>query len=163
VAQSGTIKPKNQCQSVMMFRGRYEHTIDTKGRFKLPSRFWDVLRNKYDENLVITNLDGCLSAFPLQEWNRLEEKILSLPAMKQEVRYFKRFFLGSAIDCGVDKQRRILIPPSLRTYAELKKNIVLVGLISRFEIWAKEKLDPQMEIVHEKFEEIVEPLGDLAF
>jgi MraZ protein len=147
----------------MMFRGRYEHAIDAKGRLKLPSRFWEVLQNTYDENLVITNLDGCLSAFPLKEWNRLEEKILSLPAMKQEVRYFKRFFLGSAVDCGVDKQRRILIPQSLRAYAELKRDIVFVGLINRFEVWAKEKLDPQMEVVHERFEEIVEPLGDLEF
>ncbi len=147
----------------MMFRGRYEHTIDAKGRLKLPSRFWEVLQNTYDENLVITNLDGCLSAFPLKEWNRVEEKILFLPAMKQEVRYFKRFFLGSAVDCGVDKQRRILIPQSLRAYAELKRDIVFVGLINRFEVWAKEKLDPQMEVVHERFEEIVEPLGDLEF
>lgn len=146
-----------------MFRGKYEHIIDSKGRIKVPSRFWEVLQNKYDENLVITNLDGCLSAFPLKEWNRVEEKILSLPAMKQEVRYFKRFFLGSAVDCGVDKQRRILIPLSLRGYAGLKKDIVFVGLINRFEIWAKEKLDPQMEVVHKKFEEIVEPLGDLVF
>lgn len=146
-----------------MFRGKYEHIIDSKGRIKVPSRFWEVMKNKYDENLVITNLDGCLSAFPLKEWNRVEEKILSLPAMKQEVRYFKRFFLGSAVDCGVDKQRRILIPLSLRGYAGLKKDIVFVGLINRFEIWAKEKLDPQMEVVHKKFEEIVEPLGDLVF
>lgn len=146
-----------------MFRGRYEHTIDPKGRLKLPSRFWDVLQKKYDRNLVITNLDGCLSAFPIKEWNRLEERILSLPTMKQEVRYFKRFFLGSAVDCSVDRQRRILVPQSLRTYAELKKDVVFVGLINRFEIWAKEKLDPQMKNVREKFEAIVEPLGDLVF
>jgi len=147
----------------MMFRGKYEHTIDPKGRIKLPVRLWEVMENKYDQNLVITNLDGCLSAFPLKEWNRVEERILSLPAMKQEVRYFKRFFLGSAVDCEVDKQRRVLIPLSLRGYAELKRDIVFVGLINRFEIWAKEKLDSQMEVVHEKFEEIVEPLSDLVF
>lgn len=146
----------------MMFRGRYEHTIDSKGRLKLPSRLWDVLQEKYDNKLIITNLDGCLSAYPLEEWNRVEKKILSLPSMKREVRYFKRFFLGSAVDCGVDKQRRILIPPSLRGYAELKRDIVFLGLSNRFEIWAKEKLSPQMDVVHEKFEEIVEPLGELG-
>ena len=145
-----------------MFRGKYEHTIDSKGRLKLPSKFWDVLQNRYDRNLIITNLDGCLSAYPLAEWNSVEEKILALPGMKQEVRYFKRFFLGSAVDCGVDKQRRILIPMSLRGYAELEKDVVFVGLINRFEIWAKEKLDPQLEAVNEKFEDIIEPLGELG-
>jgi MraZ protein len=122
-----------------------------------------VLQGKYDENLIITNLDGCLSAFPLKEWDRVEQKILSLPVMKQEVRYFKRFFLGSAVDCGVDKQRRIRVPPPLRTYADLQKDVVFIGLINRFEIWAKGKLDSQMEVVHEKFEEIAEPLGELGF
>ena len=146
-----------------MFRGRYEHLIDLKGRIKLPAKLWEVLQEKYDHNLIITNFDGCLSAFPLREWSRVEERILSLPTMKQEVRYFKRFFLGSAVDCEIDKQRRILIPPSLRGYAELKRDIVSVGLINRFEIWAKEKFDPQLEVIHEKFEEIVQPLGDLVF
>ena len=144
-----------------MFRGRYEHTLDPKGRLKLPSKFWEVLQDKYDHNLVITNFDGCLSAFPLPEWQRVEERIQSLPSMKREVRYFKRFFLGSAVDCGVDKQRRILIPQALRAYAELNRDIVCVGLTSHFEIWAKEKYDSQMGVVHEKFEEVVEPLGDL--
>jgi MraZ protein len=108
-------------------------------------------------------LDGCLSAFPLKEWARVEKKILSLPTMKQEVRYFKRFFLGSAVDCEVDRQRRILIPPSLRGYAEFKRDVVFLGLSDRFEIWAKEKLDPQMHVVHERFEELAKALGDLAF
>ena len=157
-----TRRDQNLQLVVLMFRGKYEHTIDSKGRVKLPSRFWEVLQNKYDNNLIITNLDGCLSVFPLPEWNRMEEKILSLPGMKQEVRYFKRFFLGSAVDCEVDNQRRILVPLSLRGYAELKRDIVFVGLINRFEIWAKEKLQPQMEGVRERFEEIVEPLGDLG-
>jgi len=146
-----------------MFRGKYEHTIDSKGRVKLPSRLWDVLQNTYDQNLIITSWDGCLSAFPLKEWARVEKKILSLPTMKQEVRYFKRFFLGSAVDCEVDRQRRILIPPSLRGYAEFKRDVVFLGLTDRFEIWAKEKLDPQMQVVHENFEEIAQALGDLAF
>ena len=146
-----------------MFRGRYEHTIDIKGRIKLPARLWEVLQEKYDHNLIITNLDGCLSAFPLREWSHVEETILSLPIMKKEVRTFKRFFLGGAVDCEVDKQRRILIPPSLRQYAELRRDIVSVGLTNRFEIWAKEKFAPTMELSPEKFEEIVEPLGDLVF
>ncbi|MBW2056122.1 MAG: division/cell wall cluster transcriptional repressor MraZ [Deltaproteobacteria bacterium] len=151
------------CSVVNMFRGKYEHTIDSKGRVKLPSRFWDVLQERYDENLIITNLDGCLSAYPLEEWNRVEEKIDALPGMKQEVRRFKRFFLGSAVDCGVDRQHRILIPPSLRQFAGLKRDIVLVGLINRFEIWAKDRLDPEMNLVRDNFEDIVAPLGEFGF
>jgi len=146
-----------------MFRGRYEHTIDIKGRIKLPARLWEILQEKYDHNLIITNLDGCLSAFPLQEWRHVEQRILSLPIVKKEVRTFKRFFIGGAVDCEVDNQRRILIPPSLRQYAELKREIVSVGLTNRFEIWAKEKFAPTMELSPEKFEEIVEPLSDLVF
>ena len=146
-----------------MFRGRYEHTIDSKGRVKLPSKLWDVLQNKYDHNLIITTLDGCLSAYPLKEWTDLEDKILSFPSMKREVRYFKRFFLGNAVDCEVDRQRRILIAPSLRGYADLKRDVVFMGMINRFEIWAREKIDPHMQVVHDDFEKIVEPLGDLPF
>lgn len=147
----------------MMFRGRYEHTIDSKGRIKIPSRYWDVLQKRYDQNLIITNFDGCLSAFPLKEWSLVEERIRALPTMKREVRYFKRFFLGGAVDCLVDKQRRILIPQSLRGYAGLTRDVVFVGVINRFEVWAKEKLDPQMDVVHKKSEEIFESLGDLVF
>ncbi len=149
-------------QTATMFRGRYEHIIDSKGRIKLPSKYWEVLQDKYDQNLIITNFDGCLSAYPVKEWDRVEERILSLPTMKREVRYFKRFFLGGAVECWVDKQRRILIPPSLRGYAGLKREIALVGVINRFEIWAREKLEPQMEAVHKNSEEIFEALGDLV-
>jgi MraZ protein len=145
-----------------MFRGRYEHTIDPKGRIKLPSKFWDVLQSEYDVNLIITNFDGCLAAYPVKEWESVEEKILSLPSLKREVRLFKRFFLGGAMDCPVDGQRRIFIPPTLRGYAEFKKDIVFVGIAKGFEIWAKEKLDPQLAEAHERFEEIAEPLGNLV-
>ncbi len=146
----------------MSFRGRYEHILDSKGRIKIPSRFEAVLESKYDHNVIITNLDGCLAVYPLKEWDDLEKKILSLPSMKQEVRRFQRFFLGGAVECWVDKQRRILIPPSLRGYGGFQKDVVLVGVINRFEIWAKERHDSEMEFVHEKFEEIVAPLGDLG-
>jgi MraZ protein len=146
-----------------MFRGRYEHILDPKGRVKLPSRFWDILQNDYDNHLVITIFDECLLAYPVKEWTLVEEKIGTLPTLKREVRDFNRFFLGNAADCDVDKQRRILIPPSLRRYAGLKRDVVFLGLNNRFEIWAQERIDPQMEAVPEKFEHIAAALPDLSF
>lgn len=120
-----------------MFRGIFEHTIDTKGRVSIPSKFRDVLLEKYDERLIITkNYDKCLVAYPFKEWQVIEEKASKLP-QKKEVEDFLRFFISGATECPIDKLGRILISPVLRDYAKLEKNIVLTGTLKKIEIWAK--------------------------
>ena len=120
-----------------MFRGRYDHTIDAKGRLSIPSKFREVLSESYDNRLVITTFDGCLLAYPHQEWRVLEDKIAALPEFKKKTRTFLRHFYSSAADCSIDKLGRILIPQSLRDYAGLEKEIMLMGMFKQFEIWSK--------------------------
>ncbi len=120
-----------------MFRGRFEHTIDPKGRLSIPARFREILKNQYDNRLVVTTYDGCLIAYPYPEWVTLEERIAGLPEFKKDTRAFLRFFYSSATDCPIDRLGRILIPQPLREYAGLEKEVVLVGAFKQFEIWSK--------------------------
>lgn len=118
-----------------MFRSSSFHTIDTKGRIIIPARFRDYIRADGGNGVMISNMDGCLYAYTLNEWKEIEKKILS--AKNVHMRHFKRFFLGNACECMCDKQERILIPPILREYANLEKDIVLVGILNHFEIWSR--------------------------
>ena len=146
-----------------MFRGRREHTIDPKGRVSIPVKFREFLGKKYDERLVITNFDGCLVAYPYEEWIQLEEKASSLSMVKKETRSFMRFFYSSAIECTLDKQGRILIPQTLREYAALDKEIVLVGQLKKIEIWSKKRWSEQIAKAHEEFDRISDVLSELGF
>jgi len=145
-----------------MFRGRYEHSIDSKGRISIPSKFREVLNEKYDNRLVITNLDHCLVALPSEEWSLLEQKVSSLSLVKKEVRTFLRFFYSSGIDCVIDKHGRLLIPQTLRDYASLRKDIVLVGEGKKIEIWAKERWEEEFRRSQESFEQVSDTLAALG-
>ncbi len=128
-----------------MFRGRFIHTIDSKGRVSVPIKFREVLSEKYEESLIVTTeVDQCLIAFPTEEWNRLEEKIRSLPSMSKELKAWMRFFYSGAVECPIDRQGRILIPPSLREYGSLNKEVVLIGLFNKIEIWDKGRWETAM-------------------
>ena len=119
-----------------MFRGSFEHTVDAKGRVSVPSRFREILVDHYDDRLVLAlDYDRCLTVYPLEEWERLEEKIKNLPMMQKEVKEFMRFFFSTATECELDKQGRILIPPPLRERAGIRKNVLLIGIINKVEIW----------------------------
>ncbi len=145
-----------------MFRGRHEHTIDPKGRVSIPAKFREVLGKKYDDRLVVTNFDGCLVAYPYEEWILLEEKASSLSMVKKETRAFMRFFYSSAIECTLDKQGRILIPQTLRDYADLDKEVVLVGQLRKIEIWSKKRWSEEIIKAHENFDEISDVLSELG-
>lgn len=145
-----------------MFRGRFEHTIDAKGRVSIPAKFRELLAEKYDDRLMITNFDRCLVAYPYEEWRILEEKISSLSLVKKEVKAFQRFFISGAVECPIDKLGRILIPPSLREYAQLEKNVIFAGMLKRFEIWSKERWIEEIKRSEEDFESIAAALADLG-
>ena len=145
-----------------MFRGRFEHTIDAKGRISIPSRFREILGKKYDDRLVITNFDHCLVAFPNEEWSLLEQKVGTFSLMKKETSAFFRFFYSSAMDCDIDKQGRLLIPQTLRDYASLQKDVVLVGEGKRIEIFAKERWLEEARKAEENFDQIRDTLANLG-
>ena len=119
-----------------MFMGEYNHTVDTKGRLIIPSKFRELLG---DEFIVTKGLDGCLFVFPQDEWQAFEEKLRTLPLTQKGARQFTRFFVAGATTCELDKQGRILVPQTLREFAGLEKDVVLTGNLNRIEVWSKEK------------------------
>ena len=128
-----------------MFRGTSSHTIDSKGRIIIPSRFRDVIKNDDNDGVVISIMDGALYAYTFEEWKKVENKILSLAEKSESMRRFRRIFIGGAFECLCDKQDRILVPPALRLYAKLEKDIVLVGALDHFEIWSVENWNTELE------------------
>lgn len=145
-----------------MFRGRFDHTIDEKGRTSIPSKFREVLASNYDERLMITNFDGCLWAYPVLEWQGIENKVASLPQFKEEVKALQRVFISAATECPIDKQGRILVPPTLREYASLNKDIVLVGMTRRIEIWSKDRWLSEFEKSQKDLSAMASSLADLG-
>lgn len=124
-----------------MFRGRFEHTLDSKGRLSIPSRFRETLNELYDSRLVVTTYNNRLVAYPFAEWRRLEEKVLALPQFHKDTRALVTHFYSKAIDCAIDKLGRVLIPQSMRDHAKLERDVILVGALRYIEIWDKESLD----------------------
>ena len=121
-----------------MLIGEYEHSLDAKGRLIMPSK----LREDIGEKFIITKgLDGCLFGFSKQEWTNFEEKLKTLPLTNKNARDFVRFFLSGATECEIDKQGRFLIVANLRQYASMEKEVVIIGVGTRIEIWNKQKWD----------------------
>ncbi len=145
-----------------MFRGRFEHTIDFKGRVSIPAKFRELLSEKYDDHIIITNFDRCLVAFPYEEWRNVEDKISSLSMVKKEVKAFQRFFISGATECPIDKLGRVLIPPTLRDYALLEKDVVFAGMGKMFEIWSRERWTEEIKRAEENFEGMRESLANLG-
>ena len=143
-----------------MFKGEYNHTIATKGRVIIPAKF----RDKLGEAFVITKgLDGCLYGYANEDWQVFEDKLSSLSITNKDSRQFTRFFLAGAADCEVDKQGRILIPSVLREFAGLEKDVVLVGVSRRIEIWNKEKWSEITAQYDDNMDEIAANLDGLGF
>lgn len=144
----------------MMFMGEYNHTIDAKGRLIVPAKFREILGDNF---IVTKGLDGCLFVYPNDEWTRFEEKLKSLPLTNKNARQFTRFFLAGAAACEVDKQGRILLPQVLREFASLEKDVVLVGVASRIEIWSRGRWDESMNTYDGDMDEVAENMESLGF
>ncbi len=145
-----------------MFRSSSFHTIDAKGRIIIPSRFRNILKSDKIYGVMVSNKDDCLYAYTFSEWEKVENKILSTKT--NAMADFRRFFLGNSCECMCDRQDRILIPKSLREYANLAKDIVLVGNLDRFEIWDRgqwDKINKEMEQKLKK-EEVKEEIASLG-
>jgi len=145
-----------------MFRGRFEYSIDAKGRLSIPAKFREVLSSGYDARLIVTNFDQCLWAYPAQEWLELERKVGALPQFLDEVKALQRVFISAATECPIDKPGRILLPASLRDYAGIDRDVVLVGMTKRIEIWSKERWDKVFQEAQGKLESLGARLADLG-
>ncbi|HHY47354.1 MAG TPA: division/cell wall cluster transcriptional repressor MraZ [Firmicutes bacterium] len=138
-----------------MFIGSYQHSIDEKGRVIIPSRFREGLGNR---PVITRGLDQCLFLFPLDEWEKQSRELASLPLSKADARAYSRLFFAGAAECELDKQGRIMIPTYLRDYAKLERDVVIIGVSSRIEIWALESWQEYSRQAEASYEEIAEHL-----
>lgn len=145
-----------------MFKGRTKHTLDEKGRLSLPARLREVLIERGENRLILTDFDACVAAYPLSEWRLLEDKIRAHSTFQKDVRSFLRLFYSGAIESTVDAQGRILIPRELRERAELDREVIVVGVLNKIEIWNKTRWERFIAESASTFEEIAAKLAELG-
>ncbi|NQS99568.1 MAG: division/cell wall cluster transcriptional repressor MraZ [Candidatus Omnitrophica bacterium] len=142
-----------------MFYGEYAHSLDRKGRIIFPAKFRQVSRENYIERFYITRgLDKCLFVFTEEEWKLQEQKFKSLSFTKAESRKFNRLYFSGACEITLDKQGRVLLPKYLKEYAGIERQIVVVGVANRIEIWSQKRWKEFYQNTQKDFEDIAEKL-----
>lgn len=142
-----------------MLIGEYQHTIDTKKRLAIPAK----LRAELGDSMVVTRgLDGCLFVYTKNVWQEIAEKLSKAPVGAEMSRGFVRLLLSGATDVELDSLGRILISDHLKTYAGLSKNVVIVGVYNRLEIWDKEKWATYSQRAEREIGDMAEKLGELG-
>ena len=142
-----------------MFIGEYNHSIDTKGRLNIPSKF----RGELGEEFIVTKgLDNCLFVYPLDEWKVLENKLKQLPMTNRDARAFVRFFFSGATECELDNQGRIRIPNNLREHALLEKEAVIIGVGTRIEIWGNDQWQQYNDDANLSYDDIAAKMQELG-
>ncbi|RNC29520.1 MAG: Transcriptional regulator MraZ [Candidatus Dichloromethanomonas elyunquensis] len=139
--------------------GEFLHIIDSKGRLIIPAKFREILGERF---IATKGLDNCLFLYPQEEWHTFEEKLKKLPVSQPNARAFVRFFFSGAAECEFDKQGRILLPATLREYAFLEKDVVVVGVMNRIEIWDAAKWKEYSTQAESNYEKAAESLVDLG-
>ncbi|MBO5955347.1 MAG: division/cell wall cluster transcriptional repressor MraZ [Clostridia bacterium] len=140
-----------------MLIGEYSHNLDTKGRVSIPSKFRDDLGGTF---VLAKGVNDCLAAYSKNEWEHFQEELLALKGA--DGRRLRRFFFSGATECEIDAQGRILIPPILRTYANLSREVTIAGVSDHMEIWNKEDWDKYMNaqaMSPKEVEDAMERLG----
>ena len=138
-----------------MFKGSSFHTMDNKGRVSIPVRFREVLQERQDRQLILTNWDGYILGFPHSEWVKVEAKLGEMALFRKDYRSFQRFLISGVEECPLDRQGRILIPQNLRDYAKLGREVAIVGLVRNFEIWDRERYEAHRKQLEESIDESV--------
>ncbi len=140
-----------------MFMGEYRHSLDAKNRIIIPAKFREELGNTF---IVTKGLDGCLTIYTENEWEKIIERLEKLPTTKKEARQYVRYLTSKASECEIDGQGRIQLPQVLVASAEMKKKCVVVGAADHVEIWAEERWNAYEEEASESFESIAETLTE---
>lgn len=142
-----------------MFIGEFQHSLDSKGRLIIPSKF----REGLGERFVLTKgLDNCLFVYPLSEWHNFEEKLKTLPLASRDARAFVRFFFSGATECELDRQGRILLPANLREHSGIEKDVAVIGVSTRVEIWSMEEWSRYNSDKIMGYDEIAEKMEQLG-
>ena len=146
-----------------MFRGRYELSIDAKGRTSLPARYRDALAAVGERRIVLTSaLDPCLVAYTMQEWAAFEERLAQLPQFDRAVQKLRRIYVSGAVECEVDDSGRVLVPPTLRAHASLTKDVVWAGSGKYAELWDKELWHAHFDTTEDERRDISARLAELG-
>jgi MraZ protein len=138
-----------------MFKGCYTHLMDNKGRVSIPTRYREVLQERQDRQIILTNFDGYLLAFPQSEWLKIEARLAEQTLFRKDLRAFQRFLISGVEECPLDRQGRILIPTNLREYAKLAREVSMVGAVRCFEIWDRATFEAHRKQLEEKIDEEV--------
>lgn len=144
-----------------LFEGRSRHTLDEKGRLAVPTRFKDVLEKRGGLSLVVTNSSDHLVSFTRDDWKKIKEKAVNLSIFDSSANVFIRYFISGAVECLL-KRGRILIPPDLREIGGLKKEVVLVGHLSMFEIWDRGRWEKEFERTKKSFSRVSRSFADFG-
>ena len=142
-----------------MFIGEYDHSVDAKGRINIPSKFRELLGEKF---YITKGLDDCLFVFPEEEWQIFEEKLKLLPLTNKNARAFVRLFFAGATACTLDKQGRINLPQPLRTHGKLEKDAKVIGVGTRIEIWSIDNWNAYNNPDNISYDDIAEQMAELG-
>jgi MraZ protein len=145
-----------------MFRGRFAHTIDAKGRVSIPASFRVELQEHDERPPFLTNLPRCLALYPNDQWLKIEERVANLSQIRPEVQAYQRFLVSGAQPCPIDRQGRMLVPPTLREHAGLEREVIIAGVGPRIEMWDRERFDEELRLTIERSDEISSVLADLG-
>ena len=145
-----------------MWYGEFSHTLDEKDRFILPAKFREKVKTFEEQRLYITRgLEGCLALYAQSDWERIKNKLESLSFTKQQSRFFNRLFFSGASQIDVDSQGRIGVPEYLKKFAKIKREIMIVGVGNRIEVWGKDNWDKFYKENKKRFEEMAENLFEV--
>lgn len=143
-----------------MFMGEYHHNLDNKGRLIIPAKF----RNQIGKLIVFTRgMEGCIFGYPISEWQKIEARLAQLPLTKKNARNFMRIFYSGAMETEFDKQGRVNFSTTLKEYAGLEQECIIIGVSNRIEIWSAERWQKFSEQASEDYDDIAENLDDIDF
>lgn len=147
-----------------MFKGTFFHTLDEKGRIAIPNKLRQQIEKSGDtEILIITQgFEGCLLAYPQDQWKMIEEKAEKLSILDEAARNFIRFFIAPASECVLDKLGRIILPTNLRDYGKIKKDVVISGALNKIEIWSKENYEKYWEEFKSSQNDVIKQMKDIG-
>lgn len=145
-----------------MFSGSFEHAIDDKGRLSIPSRFRDLFIERSQGKMVLACFDSCIEAYPMNDWQHLEEKLKSLSLFQKDIRVIERLLYSSMVVCTMDSQGRLLIPANLRNTAQLGRDVVLAGVSNRMEIWSRERWEAFYQEASSQLPQLAQKLAELG-